>query len=83
MVKNLEDLQYHVTAHKLRANEFGLPQRRTRYYIIALKDIFAESPTNILQRISRSLACLRSADPLPVVTFQVGVVNLNVFGRFE
>ena len=61
-MKHLEEDGYHCVAHKLRASDFGLPQRRTRYYILGVRkdaDIFAEPMEKIHRSISLHLQCLR------------------------
>ena len=52
----LAELGYDSVAEKMKASEYGLPQRRTRYYIIGLlrKDhgsLFAEASSELAQRI--------------------------------
>ena len=50
---------YHCVANKLRANNYGLPQRRTRYFIIGLQDCFSIAAPQLLVLISERLEGLQ------------------------
>ena len=39
VLAKLTDLGYHVTTEKLRADEFGLPQRRSRLYFFGVRQV--------------------------------------------
>ena len=76
VLKHLEEDGYHCIAHKLRASDFGLPQRRTRYYILGVRkdaEIFAEPMEKIHQSISLHLQCLRilTSQGLPIALYLV------------
>lgn len=62
----LSQLGYYSHAVKLRATEFGLPQRRCRYFIIGLRDVFAQEPKNLMDGILGRLSKLHCNPPAVV-----------------
>ena len=70
VLKHLQELGYAVAAHKLRASDYGLPQRRTRYYIVGVRrdsEIFAGSMEDVLSSVAERLQWLKceSSPPVP------------------
>lgn len=62
VLKHLNEIGYHTSAHKLRASDFGVPQRRTRFYIVATRrnaKLFADSPENIHSKVAARLELLK------------------------
>jgi DNA (cytosine-5)-methyltransferase 1 len=54
IVKNLEDAEYWVTILNLRAEEFGVPQRRRRVFVVGQRNgVYIETPTGICAPILR------------------------------
>lgn len=63
----LEGLGYTCCAEKLKTSDYGVPQRRTRYYIFGIsnKDKFAVSAKEIIKLIpARLTACMSVNSPI-------------------
>ena len=77
VLEAVEGLGYEVSACKLMANNYGLPQRRCRYYFVAvMKDAFAEHSKAIVEKVRELLPKLAMKDhPLPDVTTLASVQN--------
>ena len=68
ILDHLNQLGYAVAVHKLRADDFGLPQRRVRLYFIGVRDtgFMAESKEEVLARIPgrlQSQMCSKTHTP--------------------
>lgn len=68
--EHLGHIGYSVSAHKLKASEYGVPQRRCRFYLVCfLRDsdssIFAEPMDTIHQKIEQRLEWLKCTSKLP------------------
>ena len=79
ILKYLEGLGYAVTVMKLKATDFGLPQRRSRLYFAGLRDsaALAESKQNILGKVADRVGLLkepRDLGPASCPPYQPGVV---------
>ncbi|CAE7244005.1 nlaXM [Symbiodinium microadriaticum] len=64
----LNELGYGVTVEKLRSDDFGLPQRRSRLYFFGLRynsDVLAEPADDILSKVGERLLLLhkKATDP--------------------
>ena len=63
----LKELGYSCVAEKLKASDFGVPQRRTRFYIVGLRDAsnLAESNAILTDRIPQRIQACRRDIVLP------------------
>ena len=52
-------LGYHCRAEKMKASNFGLPQRRSRYYIMGFRDVFADRPSVMTSQLTGRINALR------------------------
>ena len=70
----LEELGYTCRADKLKASDYGVPQRRTRYYIFGLRHVsnFAESSKALIEHIESRLHACRSVN-VPIDTSSVWI----------
>ena len=59
VLEQLRELGYEASATKLTASHYGLPQRRCRYYIVAVRDVFAEGAAEIVQKVQGLLPKLK------------------------
>lgn len=73
----LRDMGYVAKAEKLKASEFGLPQRRTRYYIFAFRSgaNFAVSADVLLEQIEPTIHACRKSYSLPAVVGPLSAEN--------
>ena len=62
VVEKVKALGYAVSATKLTANSYGVPQRRCRYYIVAVRNAFAEPAEVVVQKIATLLPKLVCTD---------------------
>lgn len=68
VLQHLSEIGYECSSHRLRACEYGVPQRRCRYYIIGLlrtADIFAEPMQEMHGNISRRIGWLKTSSGVP------------------
>ena len=72
----VEEKGYKCCAHKLKASDYGVPQRRLRYYIIGIRDNFADDPGNILRNVGENVARLK-------VTLENSPFGATVVGGLE
>lgn len=59
VLEHMRKLGYACEAVKMRANDYGLPQRRARYYLMAVKDVFAEDASSLIPRMCQRLQHLQ------------------------
>lgn len=55
VLDQLRELGYEASATKLTSSHYGLPQRRCRYYIVAVRDVFSDRPSEIVRKIQETI----------------------------
>ena len=77
VVQYLRDLGYAAVAQRLKTSDYSIPQRRTRYYIIGLRQVsnFASSAYVMISSLVPRLNSAKS-ELFPIVAHSL----LNCFG---
>lgn len=76
VLKTLDGLGYACRAEKLKASDFGVPQRRTRYYIIGVRNgsDLGEPAQSLVDRMVERIQIMRHDCPRdPVRAFESSV----------
>ena len=78
VLESLEKLGYQCQAVRMKASNYGLPQRRSRYYIIGVQqDGFAEASSLLVKRICDYMTKMQTPKMVKLVQSPVLVNGLQ------
>ena len=76
VLESLAKLGYQSQAVRMKASNYGLPQRRSRYYIICVQqDGFAEASSSLVKRICDYISKMQTSNMVKLVQAPVAVTG--------